>query len=364
MNSPFKRDVVKEFADAFRTQGLKVFLYYSILDTHHDIRKGWTKKEHTQFIKDQLTELFTSYGEIDALIIDGWDAFWSRISYEEISFEEIYKHLKSLQPNCLLSEHNAGKYPADALFYSDIKQYEQNAGQRISKETNKLPAQAGIPINKYWFWKTNFPAIPVKTADYIVNENIIPLNDAYCNFILNVAPNRDGLIDDNALAELAKVGEMWKSSGKAQLLHEESIPLIYSNLAKFQKANSSWSNDMLISDFGNDDDFNTAWQSNKAVEQPWLEITFKANTEFNAVSFSEPDKKLGWLEYPMQRIRKYQLQYFEDNTWKSFFSGTNPDKVQICRFKPVNSTKVRLFIEEGEPEVAIAEFCVYNEKIP
>ena len=71
MNSPFKRDVVKEYVDAFRKKGLKVFLYYSILDTHHNIRPGWIKKENTQFIKDQLTELFTNYGEITRLVIDG-----------------------------------------------------------------------------------------------------------------------------------------------------------------------------------------------------------------------------------------------------------------------------------------------------
>jgi alpha-L-fucosidase len=59
MNSPFQRDAVMEFAEAFREEGLKVLLYYSILDAHHDIPKGWVRKDHTQFIKDQLTELFS-----------------------------------------------------------------------------------------------------------------------------------------------------------------------------------------------------------------------------------------------------------------------------------------------------------------
>lgn len=362
MNSPFKRDVVKEYADAFRAEGLKVFLYYSILDTHHDIRKGWIKNENTEFIKAQLTELFTNYGEISGLIIDGWDAFWSRISYEEISFEEIYKHVKSIQPNCLISEHNAGKYPGSALFYTDIKQYEQNAGQLISKETNQIPAQAGLPINKYWFWKTDFPTTPVKSAEFIVNENILPLNNAFCNFILNAAPNRDGLIDENAAIEFAKIGKLWKPEGKISKLPREAKPVIYSNIAKFQKANSSWSNDMMISDFGNDDDFTTAWQSNKVVKQPWIEITFESQRNFNTVSFCEPDKKSNWNNYPKQRIKKYQIQYFSGNNWITIFSGENPDKVQVCRFKTVKASKVRLFIEECEPEVAVAEFCVYNEK--
>jgi alpha-L-fucosidase len=272
MNSPFKRDVVREYVDAFRKKGLKVFLYYSILDTHHNIRPGWIKKENTKLIKDQLTELFTNYGEIACLVIDGWDAHWSRISYEDVSFEEIYKHIKSLQPNCLISEHNAGKYPADELFYTDVKHYEQNAGQKISKETNNLPAQAGIPININWFWKVTSPAESLKKAKYIVEDNLIPLNNAHCNFILNVAPNRDGLIDENAIAELKEVGKLWKNPGPAAKLPFYKQPIIASNLAKKQKMNSSWSADMDLSDFANDDNFITKWSASPTLSNPYLEI--------------------------------------------------------------------------------------------
>ncbi|MDR0430252.1 MAG: alpha-L-fucosidase, partial [Tannerellaceae bacterium] len=195
MNSPFKRDVVKEYADAFRRQGLKVMLYYSILDTHHKLRPGWINKQHIQMIKDQLTELLTNYGEITAIIIDGWDAPWSRISYDEVPFADIYRLIKSIQPNCLVMDLNAAKYPAELLYYTDIKSYEQGAGQHISKEKNSLPALSCLPINTNWFWKTNFPTTPVKDPKVMVDDNIIPFNNVYCNFILNVAPNREGLVD-------------------------------------------------------------------------------------------------------------------------------------------------------------------------
>lgn len=51
MHSPFGRDVVREFVDAFRAEGLGVALYYSILDTHHRLRPGWITPEHVQLIK-------------------------------------------------------------------------------------------------------------------------------------------------------------------------------------------------------------------------------------------------------------------------------------------------------------------------
>ena len=55
-----------------------------------DIRYFNVTPSKVQLIKDQLTELFTGYGEVDILISDGWDAPWSRITYEEVPFHEIY----------------------------------------------------------------------------------------------------------------------------------------------------------------------------------------------------------------------------------------------------------------------------------
>ncbi len=214
MNSALKRDVVKEFTDAFRAQGLKVCLYYSILDTHHKLRPGFITRQHVEMIKAQLTELLTHYGEITALIIDGWDAPWSRISYDDIPFEEIYSLVKSLQPNCLLMDLNSAKYPPEALMYTDIKSYEQGAGQHISTVSNQLPALSCLPLNSAWFWKTDFPSTAVKDPATLVNEDIIPYNKIYDNFILNVAPNRDGLIDENALSALAQIGRLWTNDGR------------------------------------------------------------------------------------------------------------------------------------------------------
>ena len=193
MNSPYGKDVVRQFVDAFRAEGLKVMLYYSILDTHHRLRPGYIVPEHVDMVKAQLRELLTGYGEISAIIIDGWDAPWSRISYDEIPFEEIYALVKELQPECLLMDLNAAKYPAEGMFYTDIKSYEQNAGQHISKETNTLPALSCMPIQKTWFWKEYMPYTPVKDPRMIVEDNIRQMKDVFCNFILNVAPNSWGM---------------------------------------------------------------------------------------------------------------------------------------------------------------------------
>lgn len=352
MNSPLKKDVVKEYVNAFRANNLKVMLYYSILDTHHKLRPGYITPKHIQMVKAQLTELLTNYGEITALIIDGWDAPWSRISYDDIPFEEIYRLIKSLQPNCLVMDLNAAKYPAEALYYTDIKSYEQGAGQHISKESNRLPALSCLPLNSHWFWKSNFPSAPVKNAATLVTENIIPLNSAFCNFILNVAPNRDGLIDDNAVAALKEIGKTWKNEGALPMIPAYSNPIISSNLAKKKPANASWSDDMWIMDFANDDNFTTSWQSNATIKNPWYEVVFEKDITFNTIVIAESHSN----------INKYRLEYKENGKWKPILTGTEEGRIKIHRFNSRKGSSVRIWIDGSKETPDIAEFGVFNEK--
>lgn len=355
MNSPYGKDIVREYVDAFRKEGLKVMLYYSILDTHHRLRPNMIKSSHISMIKSQIVELLTNYGEIAALIIDGWDAPWSRISYDEIPFEDIYLLVKSLQPNCLMMDLNAAKYPAEALFYTDIKSYEQGAGQHVSN-ANKLPALSCYPIQDNWFWKESFPEKPVKSPEEIVTKNIVPLNSAYCNFILNVAPNRDGLIDDNALDALKEIGKLWKNKGPAGEISVAEQPVISSNMAKNRPADASWSYDSNIMDFANDDDFSSSWVSHPSVEKPWLEITLSGNDrEFNMIVITEANGH--------NRIKKYRLEYFANNEWRPILTGSNTDRVKIHRFNKIWGNKVRISIDEFSDTPSIAEFGVYNERL-
>jgi hypothetical protein len=70
MNSSFRQDIVRSYVDSFRRKGLKVCLYFSILDLRADIRANQINTEKIDLIKAQMTELLTNYGEITALIID------------------------------------------------------------------------------------------------------------------------------------------------------------------------------------------------------------------------------------------------------------------------------------------------------
>ena len=91
-NTPAHRDLVREYVNAFRAQGMKVGFYYSLLDWHHPdytmddvhpltqtdtsqanydrLNKGRDMRKYRQYLRDQITELLTNYGKIDVLWLD------------------------------------------------------------------------------------------------------------------------------------------------------------------------------------------------------------------------------------------------------------------------------------------------------
>jgi alpha-L-fucosidase len=105
-------------------------------------------------------------------------------------------------------------------------------------------------------------------------------------------------------------------------------------------------------DFANDDRFNTAWQSNPTVKEPWFEVLLGKEQPFNMIVIAEKDQNIG----------KYELEYNEGGEWKKIFSGEHPGKIKIHRFERVWGSKVRIRIQSFKAPPAIAEFGVYNER--
>lgn len=354
-NSGIHRDVVKEFVDAMRERGMKIMFHFSILDMHEKILPNNIRPYHTDFIKSQLRELLTNYGPITALMIDGWDAPWSRLSYEDIHFEDIYNFCKSIQPECLVMDLNGAKYPAEALFYSDLKTYEQGAGQKIEKDRSFLPSMACYPLQRSWFWKTDMPTNSTKSPEEMVNDNLRPMNEACCTFILNVAPNRDGLFDKNAVESLKKIGKLWKDDKKQHAVAETGAPIIATNLAKNKHAIGSWSYDMNQHDLATDDNYSSSWVAHSSVKEPWLQVELGNVYPVNAVVITD---------HHDNAITSYRIECRNNGQWVKVYEGSAPTerRVKINRFEPVLADAVKLTVTDANGKVQICELGVYNEK--
>jgi alpha-L-fucosidase len=350
-------DIVRAYVNSFRKAGLRVGLYYSILSLRDDIRHFNVTPAKVQLIKDQLTELFTNYGEVDILITDGWDAPWSRITYEEVPFREIYEHIKSLQPDCLICDLNASQYPAGGLYYSDVKAFEQNAGQKVP-ESSDVPALSCVTLTDGWFWKQRDVNGHLKAVTTVVDEWLEPLNRRHCNLILNAPPTREGRLSPNVVSRLAEIGRAWKHSGPMAKLSEHVV-ITTRNLATGKPIHASSYPDTVGPDEANDGDFRSSWYPDEGQTSDWLEVDLRKQENFNVVSLVEP---VGTLDdYAESRIRSYRFECWNGTRWIRLAAGETPAPTTIHRIPRVSSQRVRLLLESIRDMPHIAEIGVYDE---
>src|SRR5690606_5505503 len=142
-NTSFKRDVLKELSEECKKQGIKLGFYYSTLDWMRDDYPhetgrtgkgtGRTSKgnyeTYLEFMKAQLTELLTNYGDIYSIWFDGhWDqtnpeGHEDRSSRINWRYDEIYGLIHKLQPKCLIgNNHHLDPIPGEdfQMFERDL----------------------------------------------------------------------------------------------------------------------------------------------------------------------------------------------------------------------------------------------------
>jgi alpha-L-fucosidase len=350
-------DVVGAYVKSFRDAGLRVGLYYSILSLRDDIRHFNITPAKVRLIKDQLKELFTNYGEIDILITDGWNAPWSRITYEEVPFWEIYEHIKNLQPNCLICDLNASQYPPGGLFYSDVKAFEQNAGQKVP-EGSDVPALSCVTLTDGWFWKERDATGSLKPVKTVVEEWLEPLNRRHCNLILNAPPNRQGRLAPNLIRRLEEIGKAWKHPGPMAKLTEHVV-VTRRNLAIGKPIHASSYPDTVGPDEANDGDYHSSWYLEEGQTSGWLEVDLRKQESFNVVSLVEPVGRLDG--YTQSRIRSYRFQRWNGEKWVGIAGGDTPMPTTIHRIPRVSSQRVRVLFELSKGMPHIAEIGVYDE---
>ena len=107
--------------------------------------------------------------------------------------------------------------------------------------------------------------------------------------------------------------------------------------------------------FANDDDFNSCWNANREVKQPWWSVTLEREKAFNMVVITDRHD---------DRLQRYRLEYLGSEGWKPLFEGASPcrERVKIHRFPTVWGSQVRLTVLESKGPASIAEVGVYCER--
>lgn len=220
--TPFKRDVIKELAEACRKQDMKLFFYYSHLDWHRtdynplggtgrktgrEINGQWT--DYLQFMNAQLTELLTNYGPIGGIWFDGWwdkkDAPWE--------LPKQYALIHKLQPGCLIG-NNHHQAPMDG---EDFQMFEKDLpGQNTTgfsgeSSIGSLPLETCETMNNTWgynIYDRNF-----KSAETLIRY-LVKAAGNNANLLLNVGPLPSGEFPEGSTKPLKEMGDWLKTYGE------------------------------------------------------------------------------------------------------------------------------------------------------
>ncbi|WP_366183766.1 alpha-L-fucosidase [Flavobacterium ovatum] len=259
-STPYKKDIVQQYTDAFRAKGLAVGLYYSIWDSTAGIDKGTINTAKMKIIKGQITELLTNYGAIDYFVIDGW--FW-RMGHNEVPYQEIRALIRKLQPNCLITDHTHMQAP----YHLDIPYFEGPFGAFPSENNTMASALGHCSVKgNGWFWDEKTPngLFPKDGVDLIMDK-LTTCESRYCNFMLNCMPNREGVLDPIFINLLKDLGLKWKPNTTRATLPNQGK--IITNSLPIQSATATSGNANYLID-GTKEKINYyTWESDASFPQ-------------------------------------------------------------------------------------------------
>jgi alpha-L-fucosidase len=210
-------DIVRDFVDACRSRGLKVGFYYCFPgdfadEAHHNAPPPGRPDLHglppeaagdmAGFIKRQLAEMLTNYAPVDLLWIDQHEN-----KYTGAKWPEILAQVRSIAPRCVVMANNA-----DNLQQSDAIGYEFPWRNQVPPAGNVLPAEVcdTIQTGARWFWREVRQPSDLQTAEEVV-ARLRLCNARHANYLLNVPPDRDGLISGPHLDRLREIGALLRA---------------------------------------------------------------------------------------------------------------------------------------------------------
>lgn len=243
-STPYKKDILKDLAKACKKEGIKLFFYYSLLDWNRDDyfprgrtglgikgRKNGDWQSYIDFMKAQLTELLTNYGEIGGIWLDGhWDK-----KKENWHYDEIYKLIHDLQPQCLIgnNHHEAIKKGEDfQMFEKDLPGKSTQKFASKEEDIGELPKEVCETINGSWGF--NLSDNKHKTKRELV-QYLVKAAGYGSNLLLNVGPMPNGQIQGRHAQSLADIGNWLKKNGETIYGTKAGFVLPSENMVSTQK---------------------------------------------------------------------------------------------------------------------------------
>ena len=231
------RDLVREYLDAFRAEGIRVGLYYSIIDWHHPDFPHYGDKQHPErdnpafkdykydfdkyleYMHGQIRELCTNYGKIDI--------FWFDFSYDDMRGEkwkatELVRMIRSYQPDVLMD--NRLEVSGEGFGSLATQNPSEYSGDFVSPEQIIPPEgvvddmgkpvvwESCITMNNNWGYNSRDDHF--KTADMIIKK-LVECVSKGGNMLLNVGPDARGNIPEKSLEILRGIGDWMRLNSES-----------------------------------------------------------------------------------------------------------------------------------------------------
>jgi len=195
------RDLVREYIDAARAEGLRVGLYYSLMDWHHpDGARCATdpeaRRRFVNYTHGLIRELMTNYGKIDIL----WYDVNLPLTPEQWESERMNKMVFELQPDILVNNRNG--------LEGDFSTPEQN----VEADKSGHAWEACMTLNDSWGYSSADDNWKTPRA---VLRNLVNCARDGGNYLLNIGPKPDGSIPEPSVQILTEVGRWLERNGRA-----------------------------------------------------------------------------------------------------------------------------------------------------
>jgi len=229
-NTPFGRDVVREYVDALRAEGLKVGFYYSLIDWHHPdytidenhpqrqtsdsayarLNKGRDMSKYREYLKNQVRELLTNYGEISVIWFDFSFPGKHGKDHNDWGSEDLLKMVRTLQPGIIIDDRLDLKDVDGGWDFESPEQYKvekwpERNGKKVAWETCQTFSGSWGYYRDENTWKSTPQLL----------ELLIESVSKGGNLLLNVGPTARGVFDFRAQERLKAMGEWMKYNSRS-----------------------------------------------------------------------------------------------------------------------------------------------------
>lgn len=337
-NSPLrngKADVVGDFAAACREFGVRFGFYLSPWDRHEP---SYGTERYNDYYKNQLRELLTNYGDVAEVWFDG--AKGENARDMQYDFAGFWGLVRQLQPNAVMFSDvgpdvrwvgneagNAGETCWSTINTEGMAPGKADASYLNTGDPNGtvwLPAETDVSIRPGWFYH------PAEDDKVRSGKNLVDLYYQSVGrnslLLLNVPPNREGLLSEPDLASLRAF---------RSILNETFRTNLAAGYAPAQLTDNTLHTALTI-----------------AENQPLL-IDLKRPTPFDRAMLQENIAD-------GQRLERGKIEYWDGKAWQILRPFTTVGYKRLLRFPAVTTTKVRVTVTKAKAPVKLAAFGLFK----